>query len=35
MHHKKIEEVFGELDTGKDGLAEAEAEKRLQKHGYN
>ena len=35
MHHKKIEEVFGELDTGKDGLSEAEAEKRLQKHGYN
>lgn len=35
MHHKRIEEVYGELETGKDGLAEKEAEKRLQKHGYN
>ncbi|MBI2134617.1 cation-translocating P-type ATPase [Candidatus Woesearchaeota archaeon] len=35
MHHKKIDDVFRELETGKEGLAEAEAEKRLQKHGYN
>ena len=35
MHHKKIEDVFEELETGKDGLAEEEAQKRLQKHGYN
>ncbi|MEK6845290.1 MAG: HAD-IC family P-type ATPase, partial [Nanoarchaeota archaeon] len=35
MHYKKLEDVFRELNTGKEGLAEEEAEKRLQKHGYN
>ncbi|MBI2208544.1 cation-translocating P-type ATPase [Candidatus Woesearchaeota archaeon] len=35
MHYKKIEDIFKELQTGKEGLAEEEAEKRLQKHGYN
>jgi len=35
MHNKKIEEIFGELSTGKEGLTEKEAEKRLEKYGYN
>ncbi len=35
MHEKKIDEVFKELKTNKEGLTEEEAEKRLQKYGYN
>jgi len=35
MHDKKIEEVFKELDTKKEGLTEKEAEIRLKKYGYN
>src|SRR3989338_1795039 len=35
MHHKKIEEVFGELDVCSSDLSEAEAEKRLKKNVYN
>ena len=35
MHDKKIEEVFKELDTRKEGLTEKEAEIRLKKYGYN
>src|SRR3990167_5780860 len=35
MHNKKIEEIFRELNTGKEGLAEKEAESRLTNYGYN
>jgi len=35
MHDKKIEEVFKELNTNKDGLTEKEAQARLKKYGYN
>jgi len=35
MHDKKIEVVFKELNTRKEGLAEKEAEARLKKYGYN
>ncbi len=35
MHHKSIEDVFKELKTDKNGLAEKEAEARLQKYGLN
>ena len=35
MHNKKIEEIFKVLNTNKEGLTEEEAEKRLQKYGYN
>jgi len=35
MYEKKLEEIFRELNTGKEGLAEKEAEKRLEKYGYN
>ncbi|MBW2976905.1 calcium-translocating P-type ATPase, SERCA-type [Candidatus Woesearchaeota archaeon] len=34
-HSKKESEIFRELATGKEGLAEKEAEKRLQKYGLN
>ena len=34
-HSKKIEEIFKELDTSKDGLTEAEAKKRQQQYGLN
>jgi len=35
MHFKTIERTFKELNTGKTGLTEKEAEKRLQEYGYN
>lgn len=35
MHDKKIEEVYKELSTKKEGLTEKEAEARLKKYGYN
>jgi Ca2+-transporting ATPase len=35
MHNKRIEEVFKELKTSKEGLSEKEAEARLKKYGYN
>jgi Ca2+-transporting ATPase len=35
MHDKNIEKIFKELNTGKEGLTEKEAELRLKKYGYN
>ncbi len=35
MHYKKIGDIFKELHTGKDGLAEKEAGQRLQQYGCN
>jgi potassium/sodium efflux P-type ATPase len=35
MPNKKIEEIFKEYNTGKDGLSSEEAEKRLKKYGEN
>jgi Ca2+-transporting ATPase len=35
MHDKNIEKIFKELNTGKEGLTEKEAEARLKKYGYN
>jgi P-type Ca2+ transporter type 2C len=35
MHDKKTEDVLKELQTGKEGLSEKEAEKRLQQYGPN
>jgi len=34
-HSKKAEDIFRELDTGKTGLSDAEAEKRQQQYGLN
>ena len=35
MHYKKIEDLFKELGSGKNGLSSGEAESRLQKYGLN
>ncbi len=35
MHYKKIEDLFKELNSGKNGLSSGEAESRLQKYGLN
>ncbi|MAE42915.1 ATPase [Candidatus Woesearchaeota archaeon] len=35
MHNKKIEDVFKELKTNKEGLTEKQAEERLKKYGPN
>jgi len=35
MHDKKIEEIYQELNTKKEGLTEKEVEARLIKYGYN
>ena len=35
MHDKKIEDIFEELDTRKEGLTEEEAKERLEKYGFN
>ena len=35
MHDKKIEDVFKELGTRKEGLTEKEAKERLEKYGLN
>src|SRR3989338_7231366 len=35
MHYKKIEDIFRELSTNKEGIAEAEAAERLKKYGLN
>ncbi|MBI2522903.1 calcium-translocating P-type ATPase, PMCA-type [Candidatus Woesearchaeota archaeon] len=35
MHHKKLEDVFKELETDENGLTEKEAEARLKKYGLN
>src|SRR3989338_7006596 len=35
MHYKKIEDIFKELKTGKEGLSEAEAAEKLKKYGLN
>ena len=35
MHDKKIDDIFRELKTNKEGLTDAEANERLKKYGYN
>ena len=35
MHDKKIDGIFNELKTGRQGLTEKEAEERIKKYGYN
>src|SRR3989338_4397508 len=35
MHYKKVEDLFKELDSGKNGLSQREAESRLRKYGLN
>ena len=35
MHDKKIEDIFKELNTSREGLTEEEAHKRLEKYGIN
>ena len=35
MHDKKIEDIFEELDTRKEGLTGEEAKERLEKYGFN
>jgi P-type Ca2+ transporter type 2C len=35
MHYKKIEELFRELNTSKEGLTEKTAQKKLEEHGFN
>lgn len=35
FYTKEVEEVIKELDTNIEGLSSKEAERRLQKYGYN